>query len=208
MLSQIKTLPRKLLLLVAASFLIGALTAFWVRFVLVDQKQVHYHANFAMYVNGEQDEFSNFTFYEEVASCSSDHGIDPKSRVHLHQPENSVVHVHTDGATWGHFFSNLGYTLGNKVVATDKGVFSDGQDGILHFHLNGESVDSIANRVIGNEDTLLIDFGNDSDEVKKSRYNDIENKAKVHNQEDDPATCSGDEAESFRQRLKRTLGIN
>ena len=204
----LRNLSRKLLLLVAAAFLFGALAAFWARFVLVDQKQVHYHANFALYVNGEQDEFKNFTFYEEETACASDHGIDPKTRVHMHNQENSVVHVHTDGATWGHFFANLGYTLGNKVVTTDNGVFVDGQEGKLHFHLNGESVDVIANKVIENEDTLLIDFGSDSDEVMKSHYDSIENKAREHNLEDDPATCSGEEAESFTQRLRRTLGIN
>ncbi|MEK7472138.1 MAG: hypothetical protein AAB624_02720, partial [Patescibacteria group bacterium] len=68
----LKNLPRKLLLLVAVAFLFGALAAFWARFVLVDQKQVHYHANFALYVNGEQDEFKNFTFYEEETACASD----------------------------------------------------------------------------------------------------------------------------------------
>ena len=108
----------------------------------------------------------------------------------------------------GALFANLGYTLGNKVVTTDNGVFVDGQEGKLHFHLNGESVDVIANKVIENEDTLLIDFGSDSDEVMKSHYDSIENKAREHNLEDDPATCSGEEAESFTQRLRRTLGIN
>ncbi len=205
---MLKKLSRKLLLLVAVAFIFGAVSAFWARFVLVDQKQVHYHANFALYVNGARDEFKPFTFYEEETSCSSDHDSDPKTRVHIHDQENSVVHVHSAGVTWGHFFANLGYTLGDKVLVTNSGVFVDGQGGTLSFMLNGNSVDLIANTVIGNEDTLLINFGNDDASTLKSRFNKIENKAHAHNTEDDPATCSGSEAEPFGARFKRTLGIN
>lgn len=189
-------------------FLLGVVSAFWARFALVEKEQVHYHANFALYVNGKRDEFKNFTFYEEETACSSDHESDPRTRVHMHDQENGVVHVHSPGATWGHFFANLGYTLGDKVLATNDGIYADGQNGKLHFILNGESVKSVENTIIGNEDTLLIDFGDTDSAVLKKRFESIENKAHEHNEEDDPATCSGSEAEPFGERFKRTLGIN
>ena len=60
---------------------------------------------------GLKDDFNNFTFYEEVSACSSVHHQDPKSRVHMHNSINSVIHVHDDGVTWAHSFENIGYVL-------------------------------------------------------------------------------------------------
>lgn len=208
MFSHAKKITKRLAVAFTVFFLLGAFMAFAARFVFVKIDRMHYHANFALYINGDRDEFKAFTFYEEETACASDHEVHPQTRVHMHDQENSVVHVHSKGSTWGHFFANLGYTLGDNVLATTNGEFVNGQDGKLSFLLNGKSVDSIDNEVIGNEDTLLIDFSNDSGSVLKSRYGSIENKATKHNEEDDPASCSGSEAEPFGDRLKRTLGIN
>lgn len=201
-------ITKKVGILLLTVFLLGAFTAFIARFALVKIDRIHYHANFALYVNGVKDDFKAFTFYEEETACASDHEVHPQTRVHMHDQENSVVHVHSQGATWEHFFANLGYTLGDEVLATNDSTFVDGQGGSLRFILNGKSVDTIANSIVGNEDTLMIDFGSDDSAVLNSRYKKIENKAHAHNEEDDPASCSGSEAEPYGARVKRTLGIN
>ena len=102
------------------AFLLGALWLFAVRFVLLDRDAVHYHANFAVYVEGERLPFDNFTFYEEVQSCGGDDVNNPKIRVHMHDRISNVVHVHDNAATWGHFFANLGYANGDTVFKTDE----------------------------------------------------------------------------------------
>ena len=82
---------------------IGVFVAFALRFATVDAVVTHYHANFALYVNGVRDEFKSPTFYEEISSCTTTHHDDPKSRTHMHGSEFDTIHVHDDGVTWGHF---------------------------------------------------------------------------------------------------------
>jgi hypothetical protein len=183
---------------------LGALSLIAVRFATFKDDRVHFHANFALYINGVRDEFKSSTFYEETQSCSAD-AIGPKSRVHMHDQESSVVHVHENGATWGHFFANLGYGLTNKSVVTDAGVFVDGEkDTKIEFLLNGERVESIANEPIGNEDTLIVWVGKSTDTFTLPQ---LPNDAKQHNEEDDPAACSGSEPITFTERLKKSIGI-
>ncbi len=188
--------------------IIGMLAAFLLRFALVDADVVHHHANFALYVNGVRDEFDSFTFYEEVAGCSLGGHDDPKSRVHMHGQINDVVHVHDGGSTWGAFFANLGYTLGDEVLVTDSGVFADKDGSKLTFILNGEKVSNVANNEIKSEDRLLINYGNDSDETLMSRYADTAENAHEYNEKPDPASCSGAADESLKDRFIRTLGIS
>jgi hypothetical protein len=186
---------------------IGVVVAFGLRFVLVDAVTTHYHANFAMYVNGVRDEFKSPTFYEEISSCSATNHDNPKTRVHMHGQEFDTVHVHDDGSTWGHFFANLSYTLGDKVLVTDNGVFVDGSDGKkLRFILNGNEISSVANLPIESEDKLLIDFSSDDQRTLQSRYSTISSTAHEHNEKPDPASCSGGAKETLKDRFTRTLG--
>ncbi len=203
-----RNMNKRILLSVATGFLIGALWLTTARFVLFKDDNVHYHANFALYVNGKRDMFDNFTFYEEVQSCGSDQVNDPKIRVHLHDNNPSVIHVHDAGVTWGHLFANLGYTLGNGILKTDDGTFVDGTGGSLHFVLNGKLVDGVANTTIRSEDTLLIDYGNDDQTVLQSRYDQIPKDAKEFNAHNDPSTCSGSEPATFTTRLKHAVSLS
>jgi hypothetical protein len=101
-----------------AAVLVGAVV---LRLFTLTPHTTHYHANFALYINGQRDEFKSFTFYEEVQSCAGHDTNNPKIRVHLHDQKNDVVHVHDAAVTWGHFFANLGYSLGDTFIKTDAG---------------------------------------------------------------------------------------
>jgi hypothetical protein len=186
---------------------VGAFTILGLRVLLARDHATHYHANFALYINGERDKFDNFTFYEEVQSCSSEDHSNPKHRVHMHNQENDTVHVHADGVTWGHFFANLGYGLLNDAVKTDKGVFVDKADGKkLSFILNGEKVSSVANRPIASEDVLLVDYGDGAS--VQNHFDGINKSAAEHNHKPDPASCSGSTGLSFGDRVKQALDFS
>ena len=188
--------------------IIGAGVLVAARFATFKSDEVHYHANFALYVNGKQDEFKNPTFYEEVQTCDVHDKNDVHGRAHMHNQNGHLVHVHANAVTWGQFFANLGYTLGNSVIKTDGGVYVDSQGGKLTFILNGSKETDIANRVIKSEDVLLIDYGNDSDNTLQQRYKDIPRDAHQANVKADPAACSGPEKTNFSTRLKHAIGIN
>lgn len=170
------------------------LILFVVRFSLIKDDQTHYHANFAVYINGRQEKFESPLYYQEVQSCSSDDLDDPMHRVHMHGNENSVIHVHANAVTWGHFFTNIGYGLTKNLIETPEGLLVDGKDGKkLTFYLNGEEVDSVTNKLIGNEDKLLVDYGTVDKERLNKESSEIKNLAHEANIKQDPASCSGGE---------------
>jgi hypothetical protein len=193
----------------AIGFILGI---FWLgaaRFITYKSSSTHYHANFALYVNGQRDEFKNFTFYEEVQSCGSDEKNEPKHRVHMHDNVNHVVHVHEAGVMWGHFFANLGYTLGDSLIETDKGLYVDGQDSAkLTFILNGKEVNNIANRLIKSEDVLLISYGKEDQVTRDNRYNAMVKDAADYNVRNDPSSCTGTKSLSFGERVKRAFSLS
>lgn len=175
------------------------------RVIFMKVNHAHYHANFALYVNGAQDKFDNFTFYEEVASCSLDMGNDPHHRAHMHQQNNHVIHVHDKAVTWGDFFSNLSYGLSNKAVTTDAGAFASGETNKVTFVLNGQAVDGVAGRVIGDKDALLISYGSEDKTELQKRYDAIIKDAKQVDEAKDPAACAGAKPPALTSRLKRAL---
>lgn len=187
---------------------VAAIATTAVRYALVKDTAVHYHANFALYINGKQDEFKSFTFYEEVAACDANAADNPKVRAHMHDQNNHLVHVHDGGATWGNFFENLGYTLSNNLVETDNGVYITGDDGNkLTFILNGQPTSIIANTVIKSEDVLLINYGKDDQATVQQRYDAIPRDAAKANQTKDPSACTGGHELTFWNRLKQAIGF-
>jgi len=188
-----------------AGLAVGLFAIFTVRVITVRSNAVHYHADFALYVNGVRDEFKGPGYYEEVQTCTTSDHDNPRARVHMHNQEDSIVHVHDQAVTWSAFFANLGYTLGDKVLATGQGVYvNDANGNKLSFILNGQPVDTVADRVIGNEDVLLIDYGKDNAATLQNDFAAIPRKAHAENLEKDPASCGGASPHlSLSQRLKK-----
>ena len=200
-------LHKNLIIALSIGFVAGFLLLFGLHVLRAEQHGVHYHANFALYINGDRDEFDNFTFYEEIQACQPGETLQPGARVHMHDFINHVIHVHDSGVTWGHFFSNLGYTLDDNAIITDDGVFIDGEDGTLTFILNGEPTRAIANQLIQDTDVLLVNYGTESEEVITERYANIPNDAQDYNEVDDPSSCAGEHDVSFGHRLLQALTI-
>ena len=169
---------------------------------------VHYHADFQIYINGQQQALDHFSFYEEVTACSAVYQNRPTSRAHLHNEVASVIHVHDHAVTYSHFLSNLGFSLSDDVLQTRTDIYRDGEAGQLRFILNGQLESSLANQVIQNEDVLLIDFGNDDLATLHQRHQAIPRGAPAANEAQDPASCRGDgETASFWERLQKAVGL-
>jgi len=174
------------------------------RFFLIQPNYVHYHADFAVYINDEKQEFDSFAFYEDVTSCTTK-GADatPESRVHMHDNVSSIVHVHDELVTWSHFFSALDWGLTDRNLTTWSETF-DEQAGELTFVLNDEVTETLANKVIDNEDRVLINFGDTSEQDLQNRYEQIGSQAAKFNAEKDPAACSGEDFDTAT-RLKNAF---
>lgn len=191
--------------LLAIGFIGGFLWLVGMRILLVRAPETHYHANFAVYINGEREDFSEFTYYEEVAACTGAYADNPKGRVHMHDEVDDIIHVHDKRVSYGAFFQNIGWGVGDEYLATLDRLYQTDADTKVTYILNGETVDSIGSRLIGNMDRLLVSYGPaDSDFL--AQYNTVASTAPEVNKYQDPATCgglNGAGSESFGARLKR-----
>ncbi len=170
----------------------------------------HYHANMAVFLNGERLDLSGPEYMEDLAACKVDPDLVlPRERTHMHDGAQDVVHVHATGVTWGHFFANIGFALGDGLFVTDDGRrFFDGEGGALRFILNGEEVGGVFNRPIETLDRLLITFGEEPlDEVLSQQFSQVLSTASVFNEfhQDGPGCSAGPVEESAGQRFRRAF---
>jgi len=185
--------------------LLGILLIMAVRFATYSPHHTHYHANFAVYINGQREQFKDPTYYEDVAACAAYEDITPAERAHMHGDVNSVVHVHDDAVTWGQFFENIGWYLGDDFIKTRSQMYTASGNEKLHIILNGQDytgLTPVSNMVIGDQDKLLISFGDVSKDTLKTEFNDIHNDAKKSDETQDPASCSGHQNASVSERFK------
>lgn len=200
-------------LLLGAGVVLGAIVVLAVRFFTYSPVQVHYHANFAVYINGQREEFKGSRYYQEVAICSSTNGIaTPQERAHMHDNVNSVVHVHDHAVTWGQFFENLGWYVGPDFLQTADGhMYYSADTNNLHIILNGQDysgLSPITNRVIGDRDRLLVSYIQNTDsspqqlqqELQKE-YKSVPATAQKYDESQDPSSCAGSEKVTWGDRL-------
>ena len=165
------------------------------RFVGVPPPEaMHFHANWAIYVGGERLDLSDQRYMEEVSSCYAVDGeVTPQSRIHMHEGNHDIVHVHDLGTTWGHLAGNLGIGLGEGyLILTDGTRIFDGEEGHFTYMLNGRALTSVHNELVASEDRLLISYGSESlDELGSERFGEVATTAGEYNTREDPATCSG-----------------
>ena len=191
--------------LVLAGLVAGALIVLAIRFASYKpEEHVHYHANFAMYLNGQREEFNNPVYYTEVEeSCTAEEvKMTPHERAHMHDSVNDVVHVEDEAVTWGQFFQNLGWVVDNRLIRSHDQLFVPDGDNQVTFMLNGKKTESLVNRVIGDKDKLLVSFGNITDDELQKQYQAIPATAEKYNNTPDPASCSGGKSKAtMRDRL-------
>ena len=194
---------------VAVGVVLGAVALVAVRAVATaPEEPVHFHANFAMFVNGERYDLSDDRFMEDVALCGEDaHRISPPARVHLHNNNQDVVHVHHGGATWGHFMANLRMVLGDRILVTRDGeVHQTGGGSTLKFILNGRPELSVYNEPIRPGDRLLVSYGAEAEaEVVASQFPQVASDAPQFDLLPDPAGCGGGHSHGWRERLRHAL---
>lgn len=196
--------------LFASGIVLGAVAILAIRFFTYNPPRVHYHANFAVYINGQRELFKGQQYYQEVAICSSTNDITlPQQRAHMHDGVNSVVHVHDHAVTWGQFFENLGWYVGPDFIETDSGkLYTDNDQSKLHIILNGQDytgLTPITNMVIKDQDRLLVSYGNEGDAALQQEYKSVPATAHTYDVSKDPASCSGTEKITLSDRLHHLL---
>lgn len=178
----------------AAGALAGILVLGGLRFAFAPLSHAtHYHANWAVFVGGQRLDLSGDRFMEEVTACrASGEGILPEERIHMHENNHDLVHVHHDGATWGALMANLGMALGDDHLFLADGRSLTADDSArLVFVLNGLTVPSVHNRVVRSGDRLLISYTADPQGTAQGEYAQVKDDAEMYNAMQDPASCAG-----------------
>jgi hypothetical protein len=167
----------------------------------------HYHANWAVFVEGERLDLSADRFMEEVAACrSTDQGILPEERIHMHENDHDLVHVHHQGATWGALLANLGMGLGEGYLVLPDGrqlLVNDNER--LVFVVNGLQVPDVYNRVVHSGDRMLISYTTDPQQAPTDEFASVRSDAEEYNERQDPAACAGHGELPFLERLRRAF---
>lgn len=186
--------------------LLGALLVLGIRFFAYQpEDDTHFHANFAVYINGEREQFKEPRYYEEVKLCSLHDNMTPQARVHMHNQENGVVHIHHDGVTWGQLFENLGWIIGPDFIQTPTRMYTADDMNKLNIVLNDDNLtglSTITNQLIGDKDRLLVSYGDAGKTVLDTQYKTVPNNAGIYNTKPDPAGCGGSHTITVGERLK------
>lgn len=135
------------------------------------RQEVHWHADFALYIDGERYNFDQERFYSTAEEKLSEN-------VHLHRPWHVVVHVHRESTTWREFFDSLGFELTDECITLPEGErFCTSGTKQLSFILNGVKVDTLAFEDITDIDRVLISYGDESDEELMQRFAEVTDEA-------------------------------
>lgn len=190
-------------------FVLGIIIGFlalaaW-RFAAYQTVGVHYHANFAVYINAEREAFAAPTYYEETAGCAIGEKTSPIERTHMHNGENDLVHVHASAVTWGQFFENLGWGIGPEYLRTRAKLFLADNKHPLTYWLNGEPVENPTNLVIGSEDKLLVSYGTTDESQIQTQLASMAGTARAKNAAPDPAGCGGGDRPTWQERLDNII---
>ncbi len=199
-------LKRRELIIGLAGLVIGVVALLTIRFFTYAPTHSHYHANFALYINGQRQAFSDPSYYEAAgAACNLKEKMTPQERVHMHDGVNDVVHVHDQTVTWDQFFQNLGWAVDSQFIKTrDQLLVTDAAHKIT-FWLNGQPIDNVSNRVIPDQSKLLIDYGGTSKDSLWQEYNSIADTAAKYDNSKDPKSCGSQTTPTIHDRLIHLL---
>lgn len=126
----------------------GIILLLWAGYRFYDDslyKNTHIHANFKVIIDGKEIDFAKPDFMTE---SKTDHS----KKVHLHDLNGDVVHVHYPGIAWRDFFQTIGMNLQHDCLDTRCG---------LHFYLNGQESSGLDTKKIRDLDRVLITNGGD-----------------------------------------------
>lgn len=150
----------------------------------------HFHANFAMYINGERIDFSDAKYSEDIAWCSITWEPKPEDRVHLHENNQDTIHIHDSWVSWGHFFANNNFSFWDEYIVLDSGeIYQNDETSSVNYVLNGKSVNNPFNRTIGSKDRLLIHYWDISEDELSALYETVSDNAGEYNAKYDPGSC-------------------
>ncbi len=126
-----------------------------------------------MFLDGERFDFSQDQFMS-LEPCLISHrpsllipsahahgeGLNLKEAVHLHNNNGDNIHVHIPGVTYHDFFLSLNMKFEDDYFLDHRtNAYRNNETHSFRFFINGEEIDTIADREIRDLDQTLITYG-------------------------------------------------
>ncbi len=125
--------------------------------------EADYVAGFLIYTNGTRRIFTASMYHD----LSEDIYIDSRNP--------NVVNVKKPNQTWNDFFKTLPFSLTKDCLITGTGqTFCTGQNGDLKFYINGKNDPDVLNKIIEENDRLLVSFGSESKQGIEDQIQELE----------------------------------
>ena len=142
----------------------------------------HIHADWKIYINGKQLDFSDKSHMERMRN-----NMPVSSFIHVDSgapaPEKTgdVLHMHASGVPLWIFFKSVGMDFNNGCITLEnKEKFCNESNKKLKFFVNGKENNDFENYVFNDLDKILISYGDESEEEIKNQLAEITDFAKLH----------------------------
>ena len=112
----------------------------------------HEHASVLVRIFGDKFDFAATTY--QIKS----------SWIHFEESDGNTVHRHSSGVTLDYLFGTLGIGIDEDCyIFADGRQFCTNEDYSLKYFINGDSVNSINDHVIQDDDRILISYGGETE---------------------------------------------
>lgn len=131
----------------------------------------HSHADFKVVLDGKEYNFSQEKYMTAAATEKS-------SRVHLHDLDGKIIHVHAKGVTLGEFFRTLGMKFTVNCFETDSGEkYCNNGNQTLKLLVNGKPNNLLENYEILDLDRVLVSYGNENRAELQQQIDSVSDRA-------------------------------
>ena len=123
----------------------------------------HEHASVLVRIFGDKFDFAATTY--QIKS----------SWIHFEESDGNTVHRHSSGVTLGYLFETLGIGIDEDCYDfADGRQFCTNEDYSLKYFINGDSVNSINDYVVQDDDRILISYGGETEEQINQQLNELD----------------------------------
>ena len=122
----------------------------------------HEHASMLVRIFGDKFDFSATTY--QIKS----------SWIHFEESDGNTIHRHSSGVTLDYLFGTLGIGIDEDCyIFADGRQFCTNEDYSLKYFINGNSVSSINDHVIQDDDRILISYGGETQAQINDQMNEV-----------------------------------
>lgn len=164
------------------------------------RQPTHQHADFALFIRGQQFDFSQPQFISHEDADEEDETAD------MHEPRFTVVHVHRELTTWDEFLTSLHFKLTDPsylgvdsartcmTLPSAEKLCGDATNS-WKFYVNGVKVDGVANITIHDLDRVLMSYGSESEPQVLAQVAEVTDQACIPSEKCKPRIPANEPAE-------------